>query len=236
MSSETSENTTLIDFLAWFEVNKKRLGAVLVLVVAGSAAYMVYSNVAEGKEAEAAKAVLALRVPMNAPTNAPQPSASAFAKVVADYQGTTAAEHAGLLGAAALFNEAKYAEAQAEFQKFLSSHPSSGFAGQAAFGVAASAEALGKADEAFKGYQMVVSGYGRTSVADDARMALARIHESRSQGEEALKLYDEVARPTSNSARGTEAMQYKEQLLKKYPALAKAAVPAAVGTNSPSKK
>ena len=235
MSSETSENTTLIDFLAWFEVNKNRLGAVLLLIVAGSAGYMVYSNMAEGKEAEAAKAVLALRLPMNAPTNAIPPSASSFAKVAADYQGTTAAEHAVLLGAAALFNEAKYTEAQAEFQKFISMHPSSGFAGQAAFGVAASAEALGKADEAFKGYQMVVSGYGRTSVADDARMALARIHESRSQGAEALKFYDEVSRPSNNSARGTEAMQYREQLLKKYPALVKVEAPAGAATNSLAK-
>ena len=236
MSSETSENTTLIDFLAWFEVNKKRLGAVFVLVVAASAAYMVYSNMSEGKEAAAAKAVMALRLPMNAPTNAVQPSAASYAKVAADYQGTTAAEHAVLLAAATFFNEAKYLEAQTEFQKFISQHPSSDFAGQAAYGLAASIEASGKTDDAFKAYQTVVSGYPRSSVADDARMAAARIHESRSQGEEALKLYNEVSKPTSNSARASEAMQYKELLLKKFPALAKASALPASGTNLPAAK
>ena len=82
-------------------------------------------------------------------------SASEFANVANQYRGTGAAERAGLLGAGALFTEGKYTEAQTEFNKFLSGYPDSSWAGEAAYGVAASLEALNKRDEALTAYQNV---------------------------------------------------------------------------------
>jgi len=233
MNQDVPENSGFYDFLAWLEVNKKRLAiaaAVLILIGFGIAIYRYFS---EQKEVQASGELLALRPPLNAGTNIVPVPASAFVNVANQYRGTEAAERAVLLAAGALFTEGKYAEAQTEFNKFLTDYPESRWAGESAYGVAASLESLNKQDEALTAYQNVINRYGTQAVADQAKQALARIYEAKKQPELALKIYDELTRGAA--ARNNPDLSMKRsQLLKQYPYLDRPATNAAsVSTNSP---
>ena len=80
---------------------------------------------------------------------------------------------ARLLAASAFFGEDRYAEARTEFAKVLSSEVSGPLAAQAAFGVAASLDALDKIDEAAAKYQEVIAQFSDDSVAGEAPKVLA---------------------------------------------------------------
>lgn len=220
----------MIEFMTWLEVNKKRLavGAV-VLVAIGFGAYL-FNYLAEQKEADASAALLKLRTPLNASSNAPVIPSSDFLKVAQEHAGTAAAQRAIILAAGALFTEGKYAEAQAQFERLQKEFPGSPWIADAAYGIAACTEALGKRDDAVTAYQRVTTGYAAEPVATDAHLALARIYEAKGQPDMALKQYDEVARPASGqmTMKSQEALMLRDKLLKKFPSLAPAK------TNSPA--
>ena len=71
--------------------------------------------------------------------------ADAYLKIAGEYPGTLGGRRAWLQGAAALFAAGRFADAQAQFQKFLDAHPDGDFSASAALGVAASLEGTGKA-------------------------------------------------------------------------------------------
>src|SRR5437762_408840 len=150
---EHVEGEGMIDVLAWLEVNKKRvaIGAVLLLL-AGFGIY-IYNYVGEQKETNASAALIALHPPVNGSTNEPPVPASAFLKVAEEHSGTAAAERAILLAAGAYFAEGKYADAHTQFDRLLKQNPSSKWAPDAAYGIAASLESQGKRDEALTAYQ-----------------------------------------------------------------------------------
>jgi TolA-binding protein len=247
MNSDQQQHTDgagMIEFLAWLEVNKKRLaiGALLVLVV-GFGVY-VFNYMSEQKEVTASAALVELRPPpaRGDNTNEPPVPAADYLKVAEQYSGTGAAERAILLAGGAYFTEGKYTEAQAQFDRLIKSHPGSKWAADASYGIAASLEAQGKRDDALTGYQRVVTAYGNSSVVGEARMAMARIYEAKNQPADALKQYEELSRNSVMSMRAQEAMIARNQLLKKHPELDKPATNAippmtitpAAGTNKPA--
>lgn len=209
----------MIEALAWLEVNKKRLaiGAIVVLVV-GFAVY-VYNYMGAQKEVNASAALIALHPAPAASTNEPPVSATSYLKIAEEHSGTAAGERALILAAGAYFTDGKYADAQKEFDTLLKNHPSSKWAADAAYGIAASLESQGKRDEALTAYQRVVTGFGSSSVVNEARMAEARIHEEKNQPAEALKQYDDITRAGAMSMRAQDAMLARSQLLKKHPEL-----------------
>lgn len=230
------EGAGMIEALAWFEVNKKRLAVALLAAVAIGFGIYIVNYTRDQKEKTASSALVALHPPIGDTNQAPIP-ASAFLKVTEDYSGTAAAERALLLAAGAYFTEGKYTEAQNTFDRLIKEKPSSKWAPDATYGIAAATEAQGKRDEALTAYQRVVTTYANSAVANDARIAMARIYEAKNQPAEALKQYDELTRGGITSMAAQDAMMRRSQLLKKHPELDKPAtnaVPAMMPANFPS--
>lgn len=144
--------------------------------------------------------------------------ADAYLKVAADYRDTQAGGRALMLGASTLFSSGKYPEAQAEFRKYLSEHPSGPFSAAASLGVAACFDAQGKTDSAADAYQRVINAYSDPNAVDAARFGLAKIDEQRGKLTDAEKLYEDVAHNNPNSPLGSEAAVRIIQLRSKLPA------------------
>lgn len=229
------EGDSMIEALAWLEVNKKRLAVGLLLVILVGFGIYVFNYIGEEKERKASAALLGINQPIS--TNAPPVPATAFLKITEDYAGTAAAERALILAAGAQFSEGKYADAEKTFDRLLKEKPASKWAPDAAFGIAASLESQGKRDEALTAYQRVVTAYANSAVVGEARLAMARIYEAKNQPSEALKQYDELTRGGVMSMRTQDAMMRRSQLLKKHPELDKPAtnaVPSLTPITSPA--
>jgi predicted negative regulator of RcsB-dependent stress response len=228
MESEQTQPNRFYDFLAWAEVNKKQLIAgfagfvVLVLLVA------IYQWRQKEREANASRALSDVRLPA---TNSP-----AFLNVFNKYKGTKAGERALIMGAANLFAEGKYAEAQAQFERFLTEFKDSQWTGEARFGVATSLEAGNRLDEALAKYQELATTYSGDPLGEQARIAIGRVHEARQKPAEAFKIYDELVNSKTPGMWTLLARERREKLLRDHPALAPAPTNAApaVATNSMS--
>ena len=233
MSSEPTGSSTVFDFLAWLEVNKKRLaiGAVVATVVGfGIAAYRHHQN---AKEMEASSALLQIKTPATARGSTNLPTATDYLRVSAQYSGTDAAERAALLGAGALYGSERYEEARQAFESFLKDYPSSPWVADAAFGKAVSLDALDKTNEAMAAYQDIITRHGDSPVVAQAQLGLARLQEALGKPDQALKIYQELTKVGAASAWAPEAASRKEQLLSKFPELAKTLTPPVV-TNAPA--
>lgn len=229
------------DLLAWLEVNKKKVGIAAAVLVALGFLFATIRHFKRQKEERASAELLALKPTLVQPTNSPPPQAAGFLKVAENYSGTSAAERARILAATTLFTEGRYADAEKEFSKFLQEFSGSPWAPTAAYGVAASQEAGGKANEAFASYQNVVTAHANSPVVSDAKLALARIYENRKQPEQALRLYNELTAPLPGEQPGQggnpQAENRKEALLRAHPSLntnAMAPAPLAVAPAAPA--
>jgi TolA-binding protein len=81
-----------------------------------------------------------------------------------------------------LFDAGRFAEAQAQFQKFLTDGAFGPLAATAQLGLAASIEAQGKADLAIAAYQKVVSSDSpNAATVQSAKAALARLQKPAAQ-------------------------------------------------------
>lgn len=212
----------IYDLLAWLEVNRKKVATVALILVALGFAIATMRYLREQKEIKASGQLLALKAALNPPTNTVPPQASAFLKIAQDFNGTTAAERARVLAAAAYFTEGKYSEAEAEFSKFIKDFPASPWAPSASYGIASAQEAQNEV-EAIASYQNVATSHANAVVADDAKLALARIHVARKQPDQALRLYNELLAPKPGAPPGDggnqEAFTRKEALLRAHPEL-----------------
>ncbi|MHB8522729.1 MAG: tetratricopeptide repeat protein [Limisphaerales bacterium] len=221
MSSEVTESSGFYEFLAWLEINKKRLiVAAIVLAVAGLG-IATYRWQASQREEAAYAALFRLGAPMAPVDNAAAPSASAYLKVANEYVHTRAGEQALLLAAGDLFKSGDYAEARVQFEKFLNQYHDSTFAPAAVFGVASALDALNRTDEAQKAYQDLTLRHSTSPIAPQAKLALAGLFESKKQPEQALKLYDELVQSTPPTAWASEARARREELLRQHPNLIK---------------
>jgi predicted negative regulator of RcsB-dependent stress response len=227
MSSEATQTMTVYDLLAWLEANKKGLIVGFVAAVVIGFGIAIYRYNVDQKELAASDALLKLKTSFGSTDLTNQATASEYLKVAQEYPGTTAADRAILLAASALFTQGRYGDAQGEFSKFLRDRPQSPFAATAAYGVATSLEAQGKVDEALTAYQNLSVRFPNSSILEDAKMATARVYESKKQPEQALRIYDEILKAPGVGSAGAQAMTRKDDLLARFPELAKTNAPAA---------
>ena len=218
----------MVEVLAWFEVNKKRLLTAAGILLAIAFVAYAWSYLQSQRELRSNDALLALNVSFNGPTNIPPAASGDLLKVAREFSGTKAAERASFLAASAMFSEGKYAEAQGQFEKFQADFPSSRLSPSAAIGAAVALESQGKTAEALTAYQTFPTRFPGSGVLTQAKFAQARLNEEKKQIAEAYKLYEEVAKSGSFSTWVEQAMQRKEQLSIKHPDLAKTNAPSVV--------
>ena len=226
MELQDAPATYLFKLWPWFEANRIRIawGGGIIVVAAGLIWY--YSWQRDQKEITAGKALTQMMssIPRNATASQ---QADLYLKIATDYQGTSAGQRALLQGAAMLFAAGRYADAQAQFQKFLDVHPGSFFAAQAALGVATSLDAQGKTDLAAGGYQRIINTYSDAVAVDSARFALAQIDERQGKLAEAANLYEAIVHYNPNGSLGAEAGLRLMELKMKLPSAPPATAPAA---------
>lgn len=222
----TTEPSRLYEFLAWLELNKKRVVAAGVAGLLAIVAAYIYSWNRAQTELEASSALLRLRVSPEAGEGGTAASSTDFLKVANQFPSTAAAERAILLAAGNLFSAGKYPEAQAEFDRFIARHGRSQLAPIAALGVAASLDAQDKLEAAATAYQNVATRYPEDAVVGQAKLAAAAIYETQNQLDTAMRLYDEVAKPAAFGGAAMQAMMRKQRLLEKHPELEKTNAPA----------
>ena len=206
---------------AWFEDNLKSIiiAAGIVVVVFFVFSYYNYSQ--KQKEITAGQALSQVII-----SSGTSQQADAYLKIAGEYPATLAGQRALLEGGVALFTTGKYPEAQAQFQKFLDTHPDNFFTPQALLGVAASLDAQGKTDLAISAYQRAAGQTDNVSVTASAKFAIARIYDAQGKTADAVKLYEEIARAYQGTTMANEAGLRAMELKVKTPG-ATAATPAA---------
>ncbi len=230
-----------LQLMTFLEVYKKQI----LIVIAAAAVVGVASYVIETKhkEKESAAATALVMLELNKATANPgkpaELTAEDFAKVTAEYPGTTAAEQASLRAGVALFDANKFTDAQQKFTEFTTTFPDSPLKSSAELGIAASLEGQKQLDKAAEAYQRVVTAYPAQSPGLQAKLALANLQEQKGQPAQALKLYEEVA--NSGKASGTpsawsnEANNRKSRLLDRHPELVPAKLPSTVAAPAGAK-
>ncbi len=229
--------------LGWLEKNQKRAitGAVVVVVVGIVVALIIWLQ--GEKQVKASYALSNIAVVQNAGTGAVQDtSPQAYLKVVAEYPGSKAAARALLLAAGALFTEGKYADAQAQFERFTRDYHDSPLLGRALIGVASCLEAQGKTDQAVSAYKELIARHPADSVIPQAKFSLGGLYEVQKRPELARDMYEQVERESRFSILGSEAGMRLEELAAKNPNLPPSSapiplptikLPAPTGTNPP---
>ncbi len=226
-----------MELLGWVETHRKSLLVGVVAITVAIVAVGLYNWSVEAAESEANEALAASPLVVRGEDTHSDPQA--LKKVAADYPSTTAGQRAALLAGIALFEEGKFAEAQATYAKLLADHPDGTFAHEASIGVAASLDAQGKNEEALAKYQELTragSGAGLVEI----KLNMARILEKLNKADQTLAVYDSLASMPAQSASLWEAEveERRRQLLIDHPDLAKAAAQkaAATATNTPPSK
>lgn len=246
MMSEGTESNRTLEFLAWLEVNKKALVIGLVTAVVIGSALATVRWMGREKQRRASSALLELQFRNATNPSAPEPSASDYQNLVAQHAGTLAAARAQLLAAEVLFRDASFEEARQAFQVAEELLKDESLKAVAAYGVAASLDALGRVEEAQGAYERVVLEHATAAVAGQARLALAGLQEQRGELAQALRSYSELTN-VIGSPWGDQARDRHRDLLVRHPELAPpapapAADPAAdaspssvvVSTNAPA--
>jgi predicted negative regulator of RcsB-dependent stress response len=227
MEAQVTESAKMYEFLAWLELNRKRIITVASILAAVFLVIYYFRYHQHQREVAASHALLKLGAPIARDEQAP-PTAAAYLKVAEQFEGTQASKRARVLAAGAYYSENSYSAALEQFKKILESNRGTSMGGIAAVGVASCLDAQDKVDDALKAYQEVVAQYSGEPVSGQARLAMARIYESRKQPEAALKLYDEITRlDAQGSAFKGDAAQRREALLRQYPQLVPTNAPAA---------
>lgn len=207
----------MVKFWPWWEANRKRLiiAGVALLVVLFVWYYLKTSR--EQRELSAGQAYTAFQ--LNQP---PKPTAQqvvdGYLLIAKQYSGTIAAERASLQAAAVLFNATRYAEAQTQFQNFLSANPGSSMAATANLGVAACQESQGKLDEALSTYRQVSVSYPDTADGITAKFSAGRILELQGKLTDAVAAYQDVTRAPLAGSLASEAANRIAMIQAKLPA------------------
>lgn len=218
---------------AWLVTNQKQVTWGTGVVFAVGAAIGFYLWRQNEVQVSASDALSAVAAQLAIPGGARSETAEAYVKVANEHPGTVAAARAVLQAGAVFFAQAKYGDAQTQFQRFLRDNPESPHRAQALLGNAACLDALGKADEAAAAYQGLFQQQPGSVVAPQAKFAQARIYESQNKLPQALALYEELARTEAAGSIANEAGVRAEELHQKLPKPAPAA-PAAPAAAAPA--
>lgn len=206
----------------WLEANKNRLIGMLAAIIVVAGILFFISSQREQREVDAGQALTSLMVNPTLNANGGQIS-EAFAQLAAKYAGTAAGQRAQLQAGATLFNAGKYADAQAQFQKYLDAGALTPLAATAELGVAACLEAQNKLEPAVAAYQKVVSVYAGSSSVPPAEFALGRIAEQQNKLTEAISHYENTARASLGGSMAQEAAARASELKAKIAAAPKPA-------------
>jgi TolA-binding protein len=217
MQSQDVTDTFLVKWWPQIEANKNKIagvaGAVAAVVVIG--AFISWRHDATQTAAGEAMTQATLTL---APNSDPTKTADTYLGIADEYRNTPAGERSLLQGAAALFTQGKYADAQTYFQRFLEAHPDDEFSGEAALGVAKSLEAQGKLNDAAGAYQHVIQDFPDAQSVVDAKFSLAQIDLQQQHYADAVQLFQDVAKADPYGPLGNEAAQYVFNLKSKVPA------------------
>ena len=228
---ETHNDPASLLFKWWpqIEANKNRIigGVVIIAVVV-----LIYSFISwrrETNQVEAGDAVTRALVTMPPGSDASQ-VANMYLGISDQYGGTMAGQRALMQGAAALFMQGKYADAQGDFQRYLDAHPDGEFAGQAALGVAKCLEAQNKLNDAAGAYQHVINDFPDPEAVVNAQFSLALVDLQQRNASSAAQLLQQVAQSDPYGVLGGEARQYLYNIESSRPA--PSATPSAAPTMS----
>jgi tetratricopeptide (TPR) repeat protein len=219
------QSDSFLKFLAWLQTNQKRLllwGTVIVLVAAAAIFFIYYQ---QQKEVRASRALSNVRVPQGLGAVVPPGTAEAYLKVAREHAGTKAGARALVLGAATLFTDAQYAEAQKSFEQFIRQYPESEWIAQAHFGIASSLDAQSRPAEAIAKFEEIRRRFANDPVIEEVKLALARLYEKQNRPDDAHKLYAELLQGSPYSGIGSEAGMRKAELEEKFPRLAQTNAP-----------
>lgn len=219
MQTDVTQSAGFYKLWAWFETNKKQVswGATGLLVVGLITWFWVWRQ--SENEVSASEALSNVSTPQLGGAGARPNAADAYLKVAASYPNSSAAARAQLLAAGSLFVEGKYADAQAQFEKFMREHRDSPFIAEALLGNAASLDAQGKTNEAMAAYTNIKDRHPNEYVAAQAKFVLAGMYEAQNKPEQARSLFEEIAHTDPYGSLGSEAGMRSEELKIKHPNL-----------------
>ncbi len=232
MEKDVTQSADLYHLVAWFDANRKRVITILAVVLIVSASIGAYIWHKNYVETQAGEAISNMKQPATAEEAAAinLTAAQSYLKIADDYPGTRGGERALLIAGGILFDNGKFDQSKAAFDKFMTLYPESSLANQAQLGIAASLEAAGKNDEAAKRYDDLIKHHATDSTIPQAKSALARLYVSLNKPEQAMRLYEELAKGNNNDTWSAEAGIQLQELLAKHPELKKpvATAPSAV--------
>jgi tetratricopeptide (TPR) repeat protein len=219
MTSEGTESTRTLEFLAWLEVNKKGLAIGLAMVVVIGSAIATVQWMGREKQRQASIALLELQLRNTTDSSSQEASASDYQALASEHAGTHAAARAQLLAAELLFRDGNFEEARQAFERAGTLLQDDALKAGATYGVAASLDSLGRSDEAQQIYQQVTVQHAAAAVAGQARLALAGLFEEKGDLAQALRSYSELTN-VIGSPWGDQARDRHKELLLRHPELA----------------
>jgi predicted negative regulator of RcsB-dependent stress response len=218
---ENDPTVALYDFYGWVHANRKRVlaGAIVAALIAAIAGFVMWNN--SQKEASAVQALLTAPSFLGTATPGDAAAARALLAISQDYSGTSAGGAAQMLGARELYLGGKYADAQAEFTKFIAAHSSSPLLPQANIGIAACLEAQGKIADAVQQYKKVTSLYATIpNIIIPVKLTLGRLSEEDNKPDQAVGFYkDLVSLQDPSDPWVAEASERLRLLIAKHPEL-----------------
>ncbi len=208
----------IYSLVAWAAQNKQKLkiaGIVLVVVGALVGVYFWHANY----ETTSAEAALN-KLPVPSPEDAMRMNPAPYLEVANLYPDTAAAARGLLLAGSIQYSSEKYDQAQATFQRYLSSHHDSPMLTQALVGLAASLEMQGKTNDAVARYEEVLRHSSDQANVIQASLALGRLYAEQGRVEQALTSLGRVAQETAqNTTWNAEARLLGQEIISKHPEL-----------------
>lgn len=238
MQTQDVSDDFLLRFWPWLEANRKLLITIGVALLLGFIAWYYIKTRQQQEQLAAGQAYTAFQMDQP-PTVHSQQVVDGYLKIAQNFSGTKAAQRAQLQAALTLFQGGHYADAQKQFQKFLSANGSSSLVPSAQLGVAASLEAQSKLDQALTEYRTIATSYPGTTTAIQAKYSSGRLLQLQNKDSEALTFYQDVAGSPLGGSLASLSRQRIAEIQSKL-ASEKAATPVtpakpAATTNSASK-
>jgi predicted negative regulator of RcsB-dependent stress response len=216
MESQDSAVTFFLKLWPQIEANKNKIIAVAGIVLAVILIIFFISWRRDQNRIDAGDALsqMVITIPPNAE---PAQVSQSYFDIANQYEGTPAGTRALLQGAAVLFAEGKYTDAQGYFQRYLDEHPDDEFSAIAALGVARCLEAEGKINDAMGAYQHVMNDFGDAQCVNQARYSKACLSMEQGHYQDAFQSFQQVIQADPYGALGNQARQYAVELQSKVP-------------------
>ena len=248
MDSKADELPLSEKLWTWFESNKQAaiVGLAAIVVIGAIIGFISWHK--SEQETASAEALSNLEADQMAAGSSASPGAAAteYLKLADQYPKTPAGARALLLAAGDLYQEGKYDQAKAQFDRFVREHSDSPIMGIALLGSAACLESSGKTNDAVTSYQNLVDRHPNDAATPQARFALGRIYEAQGKPELAKNQYEEILRLAQTVGGGSLANEASTRLTDmraKHPNLfappaapPSASAPFMLGSNAPQLK